>query len=138
MVHLAAEKTLGRAHDPFTAREHAVDPIPRMVPERQPHHASLAIGAAERVPVEFSVLTGGSAEEIDLLTVVEAAGDHVALAVILGDLAVGERLRHGGSFALLSEPRRADQEGVVEWRFTITAVQSSACFVPSENSTTAA
>ena len=114
MVHLAAEKMLGRADDPFTASEHAVDPIPRMVPERQPHHTPLTIGAAERVPVELPVLAGGSAEEIDLLTVKQSAGDHVTLAVILGDLAVGERLRHGGSFALLSEPRRADQEGVVE------------------------
>ena len=97
VVHLAAEKPLGRADDPLAPREHPVDPIPRMVPQREPHHAPLAIGPPERVPVELPVLSGGPAEEINLLTVKQSAGNHVALAVILGDLPVGERLRHGGS-----------------------------------------
>ena len=95
MVDLAAEEFLRAPHDPLAAGEHPVDAVARMIPEREPDGASLAVGPAEGVLVEGPILLGGQPQEVDLLDVEEAAGDHEALAGVFGDLVDGEYLGHG-------------------------------------------
>ena len=67
VVHLAAEQLLAAPHHPLAAGEHAVDAVAGVVPERQPHDAALAVGAAEGALVEFVVLLRGAVEEVDFL-----------------------------------------------------------------------
>ena len=62
VIDLAVEQLLGGVHDGFAAREHAVDGVARVVPEREADRAAFAIGAAEGVLVEGAVLAGGLAE----------------------------------------------------------------------------
>src|SRR5262249_31954677 len=91
-----AEQFLGGAHHPFAPGEHAVDALAGVVPERQPHLAVLAVGPAERPAVEFVVLLGGTAGQVDLLGVEEVRDQEKTVGVIAGDLFIGEdALRHG-------------------------------------------
>ena len=65
VVDLAAEQLLGRVHDGFAARDHAVDGVARMVPQGEPDRAAFAVGAAEGVLVERAVFAGGLGDEAD-------------------------------------------------------------------------
>jgi hypothetical protein len=72
VVNLAAEELLGHADDRFGARDHAVDGVGRVVPERQTHGAAFAVGFAVGVLVENAVLRPSraicSGESMDLIT----------------------------------------------------------------------
>jgi hypothetical protein len=56
VVDLVAENAFAGLHDRPAAREHAVDPVAGVVPQRQPYDAPLAVGAAHCVVVESLVL----------------------------------------------------------------------------------
>ena len=72
MVDFTAEQFLRGLYHPFAAGEHAVNSVAGMVPQRQPHRAAFAVGAAEGAAVEFVVLLGGATEQVDLLRVEKA------------------------------------------------------------------
>ena len=52
--------------------------------------ASFAIGATERVFVEFAVLFGATAQQFDLFVIEQSAGDAVSVVVVIRDLCVVE------------------------------------------------
>jgi hypothetical protein len=68
----------------LAAREHTVEGVSGMVPQRETDHAAGAVVAAKRVIVERLVFLGRAAKQVNLAGVEHAAGQHVALAVKLG------------------------------------------------------
>jgi hypothetical protein len=95
VVHLAAQQRLAAADQPLAAGEHAVHAVARVVPQRQPHHAALAVGPAERAAVELVVLLRGPAQEVDFFGVEEALRQNGAGVVVLTGLRCGEGRGHG-------------------------------------------
>ena len=67
-------------------REHAVDPLARVVPERQPNLSALPVVLGERMLVEPPVLLGRPEQEPDLLGVEHRIHQQEAGALVLGKL----------------------------------------------------
>src|SRR5690348_25781 len=60
MVDLAFQQLLGRVDDGMAAREHPVDSITRMVPQREPYNTAFRVRLTKRVIVESLVLLRGA------------------------------------------------------------------------------
>jgi len=97
VIDLVVEDLLAGVDDAAAAGEHPVDPLARVVPEREPDLAPLAVGPAEGVGVEGPVLAGRAEQEVDLVGLEQPRGQQRAVAVVAHDLVGRQRTRsHAG------------------------------------------
>ena len=90
VIRLVLQQLLHGIHQLVTAREHPVDAIARMIPQREPHHRARAVVLAKGVIVERLVGLARLAQELDFLRIEEPFDDNKAIAVVSGDLFRGE------------------------------------------------
>ena len=93
VINFATEKCLASANHSLATSEHAVDAIPGMVPEREPHHSTFSICPAERATIEFAIFFGRTPEEIDFRGIKEAARQEITRAVVLANGSIGKNGR---------------------------------------------
>ena len=91
MVDLVAQDAFAGLHHRPASREHAVDPVAGVVPERQPDDAALAVGPAQRVVVERLVLLRRAAQEPDLGCMEEPPRKNETVPMIRSERFSGQR-----------------------------------------------
>jgi hypothetical protein len=91
VVDLATEQRFGGIDQRAAAREHPVNAVARMVPERETDYAALVVGPAVGVIVERLVVLGRPAQKFDLRLVEHAAHQNETVLAILFDFLPAER-----------------------------------------------
>ncbi len=86
VIDLVVEDLLAGVDDPPAAREHAVDPVAGMVPEREPDLSALAVFLGEGMLVECPVFLGRPQQETDLIGIEHRIDEQIATCCISGKL----------------------------------------------------
>src|SRR5208337_2555351 len=95
VVHLTAQQLFRRVDEGLTSREHPIQCVAGMVPEREANSPAFSVSSVKGMLIEFPILPGGTPQQADFIFIEHSSHQDKPVSLVFPQLVIVEgALRH--------------------------------------------